>query len=422
MRRLGLPFLLCLALVPRSAAAQEGHLPPQLFRGPIELTQANATGELPAGSVRVQVSDAEGEPLAQATIELASMRAEDNARQVIRGRSDDKGVYVFSGVATGSAQAYRVRVPHQGAVYASAPFQLPVDQGFEVRVTRLETTRNPRFVVMLVGHSEIEFNDDRLHVIQAVRLLNLGEHTYVFPKEGEHFALPKGYKAFQSQPVMSDQKLEPARGGFRLKGSLPPGQTLLTWSFDLPYRGSKVDLSFGVPYKFFMQRVVMNRLADARLKVDKFPAAKLIHDGGRSAWMSELQRHPQDPAIPQISLHIDRLPGPGPWRWVAVAAASLCLLLGAGFAARRKFRHEAAAARKAEASAPLPSPSLSSIDPAMLTHLRAQLDDIESRHAAGEIGPQSRERMRRELIDAVALRLREEQASAASAVPGQSSR
>ena len=71
-----------------------------------------------------------------------------------------------------------MNVPYQGAKYSSNPFRLPPRGGYDVTIRRLPTTRDEKLVVLYVGATSVELKDDRVHVVQQVRLFNLGGATY----------------------------------------------------------------------------------------------------------------------------------------------------------------------------------------------------------------------------------------------------
>lgn len=358
---------------------------------------AQPSTEVPPGSVRVTVIDASGRPAAGATVLLGTM-AQGGDRERISALTGASGVHVWADLPTGTSQAYRVNVPFEGATYSSTPFQLPPDRGFDVRIVRLPITHDDRTVLMLVGQTFVEVRDQRLHVIQQVQLANMSQNaeTYVFPDGGLRIRLPEGFLAFQSQPVMTDQEVETiADHGLRISGSLPPGRVTLTWAFDLPITGSDMDVSFNVPFRTYIYRVITDAPPGMTLTADGLPDVQPFEDQGRSLFGTELQRRPGDAAFESFTLRFRGIPGPGPMRWIAVLVA-LGMLFAGVLAALRGGSPEKAAAEARE-------------------HRKRELLEeaarLEADHEAGEVGPQFRQSRRDAIVRELAVLLHQEQRS-----------
>ncbi|HKU37635.1 MAG TPA: hypothetical protein VJR89_05795, partial [Polyangiales bacterium] len=192
---------------------------PPVERRPIASAQPSAT--VPVGSVHVRVVDAATEqPIAGAQLQLGTM-GRDSARTTVDGKTGASGEHTFEKLATGDTQAYRVNMLYEGAKYSSTPFRLPTDQGYEVLIRRLPTTRDMHDLVLYVGATSVELRDERLKIVQQARLINIGSKTIVFPEGGQLIKLPPKYKAFQAEEVMTDQHLKEEPGqGMRLSGSV----------------------------------------------------------------------------------------------------------------------------------------------------------------------------------------------------------
>jgi hypothetical protein len=189
---------------------------PALARRPLALAEPSVS--LPPGSVRVQVLDANDKLVSGATVQLGTM-TQQSGRTAIEGRTDNEGAYTFEKQPTGDKQAYRVNVLYQGAKYSTTPFRLPTDHGFDVAIRRLDTTSDPKELVLYVGATSVELKDERLKVVQQARLINIGSKTYVFPEKGQLVKLPKGAMAFQAEEIMTDQHVKEAPGeGLRVTG------------------------------------------------------------------------------------------------------------------------------------------------------------------------------------------------------------
>jgi hypothetical protein len=306
---------------------------PPLARKPIATAEPNSA--LPPGTIRVRVIDSTTEqPVPNAKLQLGTM-SRDNSRNTQDASTGPGGEYRFEKLAGGDGQAYRINVLHDGAKYSSTPFRLPQEHGYDVLVRQLPTTRDPREVVLYVGATSVEVRDERLKIVQQARLINIGSKTYVFPDGGQLIKLPKGWKAFQSEEVMTDQHLkEEGDQGFKISGSIAPGEVTLTWGFDFPYDSTKVDLQFDLPWVTFAYRVLADAAPGMTLAVDDMPEPELHDDNGRRFWVSEVVKRVGDPPLRTLKIHVSGIPGPGPIRIIALVVAFFVLGGGLWFARR----------------------------------------------------------------------------------------
>lgn len=338
-------------------------------------SEAAPDRSVPVGQIRVRVVDAREAPVAGAEVQVGTM-SQESGRTTLAGRSDASGVAVFDKLMTGDRLAYRVNVLHDGAKFSSMPFRLPSDQGYAVVIRRLDTTHDDREIVQYVGATSIELKDERLKVVQQARVFNVGQKTYVFPPEGLLVPLPPGAMAFQAEEVMTDQKLSHEAGqGFRIRGSLPPGEVTLTWGFDLPRSGSSAELSFPLPWPTFAYRVLADAADGLSLAADGMPAAQLHDDGGHRYLVTEMMKSPGESPLTTMRIRLSGIPGPGPLRWVALGL-SLSLLCGGLVLTLR--------ARKAGSSAPVVKADFSEQKAALLSRAKA----LRAEHERGEIGPE----------------------------------
>jgi hypothetical protein len=373
------------------------------------IASERADTALPTGTIRVSVRAPDGAAAGDTEVSLGVMNS-DSTRSTQTARTAHDGVAVFSGLATGERQAYRVNVPYRGAKYSSNPFRLPPRGGYQVEVRQLPVTRDERLVVLYLGATSIELKDERIHVVQQTRLLNLGGATYVFPEDGALVRLPEGFMAVQIQDAMSDQRVVEAPGvGVRVHGSLPPGEATMLWGFDLPLSGTQMRLAIDIPWLTFAYRVIADAPVGLSLAVEDMPEPMLHAEGGRRFLVTEMQRKVGDPPFKRLVLTLDGIPGPGPGRWIAAVLALIAI--GAGVMLSRR--------------AP-PQPSVPVQDDVLAVRhgeLFARARELHALHAAGEIGPEYHAEQIALLTDELAALLFEQAelartgASTAAAVP-----
>lgn len=388
------------------AAAQNQNPHPGTATGdsPPPVASERVDTGLPAGTIRVRVRDPDGSLARDAEVSVGIMLA-DGTRESKDARTDAVGIATFSGLTTGERQAYRVNVPYQGAKYSSNPFRLPPRGGYDVEIRRLETTRDPKLIVLYVGATSVELKDDRIHVVQQSRLLNLTDKAYVFPEEGALVRLPDGFKAVQVQETMTDQRVVESEEGLRVRGSILPGEVTLLWGFDLPLSGTEARFAIDLPWLTFAYRVIADAPEGLSLSVEDMPAPILHADAGRRFLITEVQRKIGDPPFQRLDIALDGIPGPGPGRFIASALALALVIGGVALARRPAPAHTAVSA----------GTDFEARKQALLDSAR-QLDALR---AAGEIGPQYHEEQMSSIADELAALLFDHAESQSAQAPAQ---
>lgn len=368
--------------------------------GPPRSGTAEASDEVPVGTVSVLVVDENGDPIPDAAVNMGSLASGERTRW--NERTNDEGVATFDDLPTGNAQAYRVNVPFMGATYSTAPFALPTaGGGFSVRITRLPVTQEDRFVFFRVFRVIIELRGERMHVIQQGALTNAGSATYVFPASGRRAALPEDATAFQFQRVMTDQRVEEIAGqnAYVLRGSLPPGTVNLAWGYDLPVSGGDLEILVEFPMRFFGLQVIAEAIPDLDVEVSGgLPAMQRLDTQGEPcrdsvrtegcAWITQIRRSPTDAEISSITIHLSGIPGPGPVRWIAVVLLIAFLFAGAILFVTAGRKGSPAAARKQQRRA-----------------LQEEAEVLAEELESGEVGPQYHARRRAEIVRELATLL-----------------
>ncbi|HSY21479.1 MAG TPA: hypothetical protein VK841_05155, partial [Polyangiaceae bacterium] len=189
-----------------------------------------------------------------------------------------------------------------------------------------------------------------------------------------------------AQPSMTGQGVDEATGAAKLHGTFPPGQSSIQFRWQLPWSGEKdVDFDVGLPPHAAIARVILAAAGEVKLSAAGFPPADLRKNNqGQSFLVTEKQVRPDQGSLKSLSISIRDLPVPGPGRLVATVLASFGVLVGivlTAFGGRR---------RKAL------SPALQK------ARILEELLFLEEARAANEVGPQTYERARRGLIDALA--------------------
>lgn len=315
-------------VIERAQQAEPEPMIPEMHRavgrGP-ELSAASPSAELPEGTIRVNIVDEAGRPVPGAMVRIGVMQ-QGGARDAHQGKTDGEGRYLVSGLATGSRQAYRVSLDHEGARYSAMPFRLQSGKGMEVHIVRVPTTRDDSRLLMVMGQTFIEFRENRLHITQEIALANVGGETIVYPEGGgKVIGMPEGFVGFETEQGMGDQRLVPGEKEIRLKGSIPPGRVSLSYTYDLPASEGRMTIAIPIAFPTVSYRVVSEAPDGMQLEAEGFGRSQRHAFQGRSILATELNRKPTDPPFTTLRLTLRGLPGPGPLRWIA---AALALLLG----------------------------------------------------------------------------------------------
>jgi hypothetical protein len=160
--------------------------------------------------------------------------------------------------------------------------------------------------------------------------------------------------------------------------------------WQVPWSGdADVDFEVGLPPHVAIARVMMPATSDVKLVAAGFPPAEIRHDQqGQSFLVTERRLRPEDPKLTALALGIHDLPTPGPGKWLATLLAACGVVAGLVLAlsgrGRTSVRGEAKSYR---------------------TSILEELADVERGRSSGEIGPKTYERLRRQLIDALARTL-----------------
>jgi hypothetical protein len=364
----------------------------QMFEPPPDTNEEDA--RLATGSIDVTILDADNHAMAGVPVTLGILHqsvAKGESREHKAGVTDPAGIASFRGLETGSGIAYRVSVVKDGGTFWAMPFVLPQDKGERVQLHVYPVTHDiDKALVVTQGALYAEVKDDRIQLEEAVTLYNLGRTAWV-PNEVV-LTLPADFTAFSAQQSMSDQGVDAVeKQGAKLRGTFGPGQHTIDFRWQLPYAEERdVTIEAGMPPHLAVARALAAASQDVKLVVSGFPeAVPQQGNQGERILVTERQMQRNDPPLTKLHVELRDLPVPGPARRVATALAALVALGGLAYAF---------ASRQAP-------PSDADTGKDVRARLLAELEELERAHRAGDVGPKTYERARRELIDAIARTL-----------------
>jgi hypothetical protein len=235
-----------------------------------------------------------------------------------------------------------------------------------------------------------EVRDDRIQFEEVYGIFNIGKVAWV-PTDTT-ISLPEDFTGFSTQQGMSDQGVDADKHGARLRGTFGPGQHVIDFRWQVLWSGEKdIEAEVGLlPHVF--GAVVRTPAADPiKLTVEGFPdATRATDEQGQHVLSTERALREGDQPLSRVRLELHDLPVPGPGRIIATILAMGGVALGIVFAVstgREKASRSASGVMSLRAQ------------------LLAELEDLERARTAGDVGPKTYERARRDLIDAIARTL-----------------
>lgn len=371
--------------------------------GSLKQSSSEVDASLPAGTIVVELLDGAGKPMPHAEFTLGILQqsvSKGESRKRVAAKTDEKGEARFDGLETGSGVAYRASVVSEVkgaesarlATHDAPPFQLNLEAGERVRLYVFPTsTRIEDSLVGLRAMLYVEVKDDALQIEQAFTVFNLGKTTWV--PDDVIVDLPAGFRAFVAPKGMTDVAFEQVAGrGARLQGTFSPGQHEVGMRYQIPWDGEEsMALALGLPPHVAQMTVVSEATKGMSLTVSDFPPAEPnLARTGQRILITERQLQPGDAQLTQLRISLDNLPGHGPGRWIALGLAGLALAGGVwtalqqskkGSETHRELERDAVRARE---------------------RLVEELSALEKAKESGEVGPQTYERVRKMLVDALA--------------------
>lgn len=342
--------------------------------------------QLPNGTLEIAILDSSNKPMPGAQLTLGILQnsvAKGESRKRVVQTAGADGVARFDRLEGGSTMAYRPMVLRDGATFSMMPFRMPEKGGVRGVIHVYPVTSDIK-EALVVGQSMIytEVKDDRIQIQQAFKIYNFGKSAWI-PKD-LIVPLPESFTAFTAQQGMTDIAAEAVpKQGVRITGTFPPGQHVVEFRWQLPYAGeSEVRFDVGMTPNMAASRVIAPASKDMRLEVPGFPPPQASTDAqGQRALITERQLTREETALKSVTVVISGLPTEGPGKLVATFLSAGGLVIGLVLGSRKPQTRE----RKAERA-----------------RLLADLEALERAKLAGDVGPKTYERARRELVDEIA--------------------
>ena len=346
---------------------------------------------LPAGTIVVNIKDAQDRPLPQAPIVLGVLHstvAKGDTHERKTATTDDSGAVRFDGLSFGSGHTYEVTTTRGPARYAHPPVGLGDKVGKRIVVHAYESSpRIDSLAVAMQGAVFVSLRESAIQVEQLISVYNLGPISWTADAK---FQLPAGFKAFNKPETSGDARIEEVPGtGAALRGTFPPGRTDIDFRYQIPLDNSEQQtFSLQLPPRVAMARVIAEASRNMGLSVSGFPEAQRTEGrDGKRLLITEHQATRAEGGVPQLEIRLSGLPTPGPGRWIAVALGVVALIVGGMY-----FREHKDGALDDDARR-----DLIEAREALLGEIVA----LERAHRSGEIGAKTYARIRASLLDAL---------------------
>ena len=356
----------------------------EMFQAPEDGAMDDPT--LPAGTLDIHVVDPSGKPLPNTPVTLGILYnsvAKGDSRKRVSVTANERGVARLEHLESGSSVAYRPMVLTDTATFSMMPFRMPDRTGMRALLhvyPVVEDIASALVVAQSIVYTEVK--DDRIQVQQAFKIYNFGKNAWV-PKD-LIVALPETFTAFTTQQGMSDVGVDAVpKKGVRIHGTFGPGQHMIEFRWQLPYSGEpEVRFDVGMPPHMAAARVIAPASKDMTLDVPGFPPPQSSSDGmGQRSLITEKQLRKDEAALTSVAVVIRGLPTEGLGKFVATILAAGGLVLGLVLGSQKPGKGD----RKAER-----------------TRLLAEIEDLERARQSGDVGPNTYEKARRQLLDSLA--------------------
>jgi hypothetical protein len=326
----------------------------QAMPGGVPVDRAETAAEVPPSTVEVMTLDSESMPAPGVHIELVRDRqsvAEGNSSTKWEAISDSSGHAMFTGIPSGSDSQYRVTVAGAAARYGTPFFPLDGRAGKRV-VFHVYPLASRISETLIVGRAMVfvEPRDDVLSIEFLQEFRNIGRNVMI--ADSLTLDLPKGWKAFATNPTDNDLSATRIETGVALAGVIAPGQHAVAFTFQFPKSNhSSLDLDLNLWPNTAQAQVATLARPGLQLAVEGFPNPTLTQGNARQPVLVTGRSFARDDgSTGPLHLRLAGLPVIGPGRWVASAVAALLALwaiLAAvrGRSARPRDSHEAAKER-----------------------------------------------------------------------------
>ncbi len=259
-----------------------------LFPGGHASAHVVATG---TGHISGQLLDGSRKnvPLAGQTVTL-QMSQDGSARDLTTSKTDARGTYIFTNLATDKTVSYALYISYQGAQYTSNIITLASKATQQMNLTVYDATASTSNIVIIQSTVLIHKPDAQKSTFSVSELFdfkNLGLQTFVGSLDASQgkpnalfFSLPKDARSISLLQGFTGYKAIQEADGFATNAAVYPGDTAFSLTFEVPYLSAAYDFA----YKALYPTVILSFMVDPSIHAS---AAALNSQGIVTA-----QQHP----------------------------------------------------------------------------------------------------------------------------------
>lgn len=226
-------FLSMLISIPAHAAGT-GHITGQLLDG------SNSNAPLANQQVTLQVAEA------------------NSTRDLATATTDAQGNFSFDNLSTDKTTSYAVYIRYQGAQYVSNLVTLDSNPSPQLNLTVYQATQstdNIAIVSATVLLHEPNLQKGTITISEVFNFMNLTNHTYVGSLDASKgrpnalsFSLPVNTSTITLGKGFPGYRVIQVDRGIASDAAILPGQNEFSFSFEVPYSSSTLDLNYTTMY------------------------------------------------------------------------------------------------------------------------------------------------------------------------------
>ena len=295
----------------------------------------------------------------------------------------------FDHLKTALRFSYGVSLDFHGAHYEVAPFRL-TKSGHRIVTQVFEPTADPKEALIgMRGFVYAQLREDVFHFEVLYRVFNMGKKAWI-PKD-VGLTLPARNEAVETPPGTADGQFVAENGSVRLKGTFPPGQHDVRFTFNVPSRNQdRETFTIGTLPHLAELRVLADSAPGMSMDVPGFdPVEETIGPEEKKVFITRRLAKEGETHFGTVTVELGGLPVIGPTRWFFVLGAAI-LTLSALFSAffRRHSDASDGDVRQRDEAREL-----------VLT----DLVQLERAFQEEKIGPRTYEQAKRQLLDALSV-------------------
>jgi hypothetical protein len=311
------------------------------------------------------VNGATGKPQPRVEVTLVGAREDGGGSLQRTTMTSRTGAYRFTGLPTGDDRLYAIDATYAGGLFAGRAVSIPSDSNktpvIETTLRVWDTTTDPAAIFVRSNNVFVVPDAGRAGVVESVTVVNPTDLAYIgrgaepagggspaAPSLG--FALPAGATERGVRVLDSDldiPRLVNTDFGFGVTVAIPPGESRITYTYELPGGGGSFDVSRSALYS--IGEFSIYAADPLEVESNRLDGGDTIDIEGTTyrRWATRDSIDPGDPVQAVATARAGMEPG-----LVAGIAAVVALVVVVGLLAYRRARRHGSAVAPVEASRP----------------------------------------------------------------------